>query len=268
MTLPPVVDIVRIQAFLRQNALRQYETLPLAPFTLFFHPTDTSPYLNYAIPDHPLCDNLDSTALARVINELRSAYQLRSLLPRMEFFEAFAPGLPTILRANGFEEEARHWCMLCTPDNIQPAPAVDGLEVVRIDPDSPERDLIAFITAQRQGFHPADCSTPSAQAVKSARRDFSEHGWTGFLGRMSGEPAGVAVYSQPLDGVTEIAGVATRQAFRGRGIASHLTSIATAEAFTRGVQTACLSAEDERAGRVYQRLGYRPFSILLAYRAL
>jgi hypothetical protein len=27
----------------------------------------------------------------------------------------------------------------------------------------------------------------------------------------------------------------------------------------------CLVAEDERAGRVYQRVGFEPFSIMLAY---
>lgn len=252
---------------MRESARRQYEARELAPFTLFFHPTDANPYFNYAIPDQPLCDDLDQAALSSVVDGLRSAYQQRNLHPRLEFFEAFAPGLPAILSANDFVEEDRNWCMLCTPDNLQPASEVDGLEVVRIDGASPSQDVIDFITAQRQGFNPADVSTPSAAAIQSAQRDFGEHGWTGFLARVAGEPAGAAVCSRPLGGVSEIAGVATRLTFRGRGIASHLTSAATIDAFGRGVQTACLSAEDERAGRVYQRLGYKPFSILMAYRA-
>jgi ribosomal protein S18 acetylase RimI-like enzyme len=261
-------EVLRIQAFLRANARRQYQSLTIPFFTLFFHPSDSNMYFNYAIPDQALvAGEFDSQAVRTAIEELRTAYQQRGLTARLEFFEAFAPALPELLAACGFEEESRNWSMLCPAGALRPAAPVSELEVVRVDGSSPERDLVDFITAQRQGFNPDDLTLPSPQAVQNARHDLSDGGWTAYLGRVYGEPASVAVFSRPLDGVSEIAGVATRSSFRRRGIGSCLTARATADAFALGAQTACLTAADERAGRIYERLGFEALSMMVAYRA-
>jgi hypothetical protein len=39
----------------------------------------------------------------------------------------------------------------------------------------------------------------------------------------------------------------------------------TQAAFGAGVQVAFLSAADERAGRVYERVGFRPYATALAF---
>lgn len=259
--------VTRIQSFLRESARGQYVAHSIPPFTLFFHPTDSTPYFSYAIPDIPLCFDLESQRIGQAVAQLKAVFHSRARIPRFEFFEAFAPALPGLLADHGFIEEGRHWCMLCTPQSARPARAVPGLDVAQVGAGSPDEDIRAFIATQRAGFNPSDQSIPTPEAVESARRDFGEHGWTAYLGRLAGVPAGAAVCSRPLQGICEIAGVATRVEYRGRGVASSLTALATAGAFARGVHTAVLSAEDERAGRVYQRLGYQPFSVLLAYRA-
>ncbi len=82
---------------------------------------------------------------------------------------------------------------------------------------------------------------------------------------MGGAPAGVSVFGQPIDGVSEIAGIATLALFRRRGIASCLTAHAVQAAFTLGVNTACLTAANQAAGRVYERIGFAQFSTMLAY---
>lgn len=256
----PSDEISRIQSYLRENARSQYESLALPPFTLFFHPRDTLKYFNYAIPDEPIHGDLSG-----VLAELKAEYRRRGRLPRFEFFEAFAQELPAMLRASGFVEEERNWSMLCTPASFRPAPPVAGVTVVAIGPDSGEDDLRDFTIAQRQGFDPTDTSLPSGEEIAQKKLDFSENGWRGFLARVDGEPAGVSVYGKPIAGVSEIAGIATREAFRRRGIAALLTEYAVRAAFARGVQTACLTAADERAGRVYERVGFRPFSTMLAY---
>ena len=53
--------------------------------------------------------------------------------------------------------------------------------------------------------------------------------------------------------------------YRRRGIAGMLTAVMTQAAFAAGVRVAFLSAADERAGRVYERVGFQPFATALAY---
>lgn len=253
-----LTEIVRIQSYLREIARSQYETLELAPFTLFFHPTDSLKYFNYAIPDRPC-----GAGLSGILSTLRHEYHRRQRTARFEFFEAFAPVLPAALRANGFKEEGRQWGMICTSQTLQVVPAVPGCSMVELGPDSSLTDARDFMLVQREAFSPEETSAPTDADVLRAQRSFARR--PGFLARLGDEPVGAAAFSQPIDGVTEVTGIATRAAYRRRGIAAALTALAVTSALRRGVQTVCLVAEDERAGRVYQRVGFRPFSIMLAY---
>lgn len=265
MSTPAEVD--RIQSYLRESARGQYEALAIPPFTLFFHPSDTFKYFNYAIPDVPITGNFSRSLTAPLfapLRQLRAAFRARGRTPRFEFFEAFAPELPAALRENRFIEEARQWSMLCAPETLREAPAVPGLEVTPLTAGSPDADIRDFLIAQRQGFDPEDTSTPGAEDIARTRHNI-EIGGRRFLARLEGQPAGVSAFSRPIDGVTELAGIATRVPFRRQGIAAYLTWYATRAAFDLGVQTACLTAEDARAGRVYERAGYHPFSVMLAY---
>lgn len=261
--MPENAEISRIQGYLRENLRRSYEVVPLPPFSLFFHPQDALKYFNYAIPDGP--DLPEEATLRDILRQLRAAFRKRGRVARFEFFEAFAPELPAALRANGFREEDRQWSMLCSPARFRAAPEVAGLEIVALQPDSPEADVRDYITTQRQGFDPNNTSLPSPAELDKTRTDFRQHGWRAFLGRLNGEPAGVSVFGQPINGISEIAGIATRTAFRRKGIASRLTAEAVQAAFAQGVDTACLTAADEAAGRVYARIGFEPFSTMLAY---
>jgi predicted GNAT family acetyltransferase len=105
----------------------------------------------------------------------------------------------------------------------------------------------------------------TSEDVEKSLASFQRPNWHAFLGRIAGQAAGIAVYGEPLGGISEIAGIATRPAFRRRGIAAFLTAHALQAAFQQGTKIACLTAADERAGRVYERVGFRPFSIMLAY---
>ncbi|MBN1371313.1 MAG: GNAT family N-acetyltransferase [Anaerolineaceae bacterium] len=258
--MTPGSQVARIQAYLRENARRQYEVEALPPFTLFFHPGDPFPSFSYAIPDDPV-----TQVAAQTLSALRAAFRRRGRVTRFEFFEAFAPGLPAVLRAGGFREEARQWALVCAPPDLQPAPPVPGLEVLELAPDSPAADLRGFALAQRQGFNPQDPAQAGQSEEDELRRNLQANGWQAYLGRIAGEPAAAAICFQPIDGICELAGVATRAPFRRRGIATYLTWLATRDAFARGAQTACLTAEDERAGQVYRRIGYQPFSVMLAF---
>lgn len=254
--------ITRIQDYLRKNARKNYRAESLPPFMLFFHSTNPLRYYNYAIPDGPVQKDVRQA----VFSALRSAFQQHGRLARFEFFEAFAPDLPAVLRANGFFEEARQWGMICPRANVvKPMPELAGLSVSPINAASSDEDLSAFLFTQRQGFDPDYAAPITPDECISAREQFRIGGGQGFLGRINGQPVGASQFASIIDGVSEMTGIATLAAFRRRGVASYLTHYAACAALGEGAELLCLTAEDAGAGRVYERIGFQPLSVMLAY---
>jgi predicted GNAT family acetyltransferase len=73
------------------------------------------------------------------------------------------------------------------------------------------------------------------------------------------------MYTMPIEGITELVGIATVPEFRRRGVATAVTAHVLQTAFAAGVDVACLSASDAEAGRIYRRVGFRPLGVVLAY---
>src|ERR1039457_5348120 len=84
--------------------------------------------------------------------------------------------------------------------------------------------------------------------------------------RIGSAPVATAMIQPPHDGLTELVGVSTLEAFRRRGIGGFLSFAAVRTAFDRGVSLAFLSAADARAGRVYEAAGFSPAGHSLFYR--
>lgn len=252
------VSINRLQGYLRNSAGERYHTVSIPPFTLFFHPTDRFPHFNYAIPDEPITGDVQEQLRA-----LRNEFAVRGCQPRFEFLDEYAPGLASALRAAGFVEEARQHLMICTPESFKAPPEVKGMTVTVVDAAAPLSAVQAYVTVQRQGFDPANI-TPVTEDEAQGFRTTLQAG-TAFLARLDNTPVAVAMLMNPLDEVTELAGVATLAAYRQRGIASALTAYAVKRAFAQGVQVACLTAGDAAAGRVYERAGFYPYATMLAY---
>jgi predicted GNAT family acetyltransferase len=154
--------------------------------------------------------------------------------------------------------------MVCTPQTVRPAPTVDGLAITTLTVDSSLDDALAYLATQRQGWDPANTEPVSREDAEQLLQT-SVHTGVCFLARVHGQPASVGVFTQPFDGVTEIAGVATLLPLRRRGIATALTEYAARTAFAQGVEIVCLSAGDEQASRVYERVGFRSLATMLAY---
>jgi predicted acetyltransferase len=71
--------------------------------------------------------------------------------------------------------------------------------------------------------------------------------------------------TEPYNGICELAGLATLSTYRRLGFATAITSKAVSQAFENGVEIVFLTAADERAGRVYQKVGFEKFTSILAY---
>jgi ribosomal protein S18 acetylase RimI-like enzyme len=250
--------IARLQAAMRETARAQYEAQPIPPFTAFFHPRDMLTFLNYAIPDAPA-----SGDLAKPLAELRAAYQARNRRPRFEFIEEYAPDLPQTLRAAGFEEEARQQLMVCTAQTWRAAPETPGLEVLVLDAEAPAELIRQNLVTNDLGFNPASSGHFSAEDVERFRQMLG--GGRMATALLYGQAVGAGMVNPPRDGLAELVGIATLEPFRRRGVATALTARLAQEAFALGVETAFLSAADERAGRVYERIGFRRVATMLAY---
>jgi GNAT superfamily N-acetyltransferase len=147
---------------------------------------------------------------------------------------------------------------------VRPAEAVDGLTITALTGDSFLDDAQAFIATQRQGWDPANTQPVTREDAEQLLQTSVRTGVC-FLARLHGQPASAGVSTQPFDGVTEIAGIATLLPMRRRGIATALTGHAVRTAFAQGVEMACLSAGDEQASRVYERVGFHACATMLAY---
>jgi GNAT superfamily N-acetyltransferase len=253
-----MVSIPRLQAYLRHSAQQQYESVSVPCFTLFFHPTATLAFFNYAIPDEPRSGDLGTP-----LSLLRDEFVTRGRHPRIEFIQEYAPGLVPALRAAGFVEEARQPLMVCTAETYRPAPEVVGLTITPLTNSATVSEVQEYLTTQARGFDVHNTKVATEGEAEQFLRMMG--GGKAFVARLAGEPVGVGMYTTPLDGVTEVVGLVTLEPFRRRGIATALTGLAVQRALEAGAEVVCLTAADERAGRVYERVGFVRCATMLAY---
>ena len=251
--------INQLQAYLRQSARQRYEAVSVPPFTCFFHPVEAFEHFNYAIPDEPLLEQLNQP-----LRQLRHVFTERDRTPRFEFIAEYAPELEAALQADGFILEERCLLMVCTSETYQPAPIVSDLEILALTQDSPLPEIKALMAVQHEAFSMTKREPVSDDEV----RDFIK--WLGesvfFLGRYQEKPVAAGSLMPPVEGLAEVAGIATLADFRRRGIGTAMTGEIVRHAFEQGTKLALLTAADERAGRVYQRLGFTGVATALAYR--
>ena len=82
---------------------------------------------------------------------------------------------------------------------------------------------------------------------------------------MAGKPVAVGMVSEAYNSICELVGLATLADYRRQGIATAITREAVARAFEHGTEVVFLTAADERAGRVYQKVGFANYTTVLAY---
>jgi ribosomal protein S18 acetylase RimI-like enzyme len=243
-----MTDVRDLQAFLRTSAGRGRHVVRAGPFTVTIHPDDPLRYLNYAIPD----DGAEPDAAA--IAALRDAFRLHERLPRLEWIEEAAPAVAAALAAQGMVQELRMPLMTCAPDELLAAGAdVEGLTVGPVG----DGDLRETGNVQRAAFglDPLAADEPPS--------DPRGGGGGSVLARVAGAPAAAATWTAVVDGASEVAGVATAEAWRRRGLAGAVTAAAARAAFEAGARLCVLSPGHDEAQRVYARAGFRGTATML-----
>jgi GNAT superfamily N-acetyltransferase len=156
-----------------------------------------------------------------------------------------------VLLACGFEVENRAPIMACPPDRLIMPKPVPGLEFGEPRTDA---DLFALAAVQHYAF--GDAGEPT-MASTGGLRGMIGNGGAVVLARLDGEPVGGGGCSAPVDGLTEIGGVAVAARFRGRGIGTAVSARLTALAHQRGLRAVWLEPADASVERIYASVGYR-----------
>lgn len=252
-------NVDRIDAYLDAIARSDARAEPIGPFTLFVREGPGWPFYGRPSPGA-------TSFTPNAVRAVRARQQELEIPETFEWVVDLAPQLASVLAASGLAVTERP-LMALTHDRWTPFPLPAGCELRPMSPDDPA--LPAAMAVQHLGFAEpgTDVGDAGVDALPgtegqvdaghvAALRERVRGGRTHMASLWIDGAAVAAGGHQPLDGVTEIVGVATLPAFRRRGLAAALTSALALDAFERGCELVCLSAGDERVARVYERVGF------------
>ena len=234
-----------VQNFAVANLRRRPEPVEIGGFVVGIDPGTTSHHVNYATP---LPGTEPSTA---DVAALVSVFRERGLRPRLEFAPNAAPAVESALYAAGFTVEEEHDYLVCVPDTLampdNPPP---------VHTPATDADYVAVDAALAEAFGYEFPASPEGAARQ--RRLVALGGAVRFVRAPDGSCAGGASCSAPAVGTSELAGVGTRPAYRGQGIAAAVTAALTEQMFARGNTSVWLEYGGDGSRRVYERVGFRP----------
>ncbi|MFI5937046.1 GNAT family N-acetyltransferase [Actinoplanes sp. NPDC051494] len=244
-----------MDARIQQSVVANLSTRPAAvdsgPFVLGLDPATDNPGINYATPrPGTRITGADVTAMVK-------AFRQADRKPRLEYVTSSAPDLEALLLAAGFTVEARHDYLVCDPASVVLPSAPDGFEV---HPPATDDQRIAMVDAQSEAFGGDPGATP---ADADRMRRLQSRGGIAIMAVTTASllPGGVCAGGgqavPPSGGVSEVAGIAVREAYRRRGLAGAITAAVTTRLFAAGAEIAWLEASGEESWRVYERVGYR-----------
>ncbi len=242
---------------------RYYDAVPrsaaraetIGPFTLFVS-TVGWPY--YARPSLGAAGPFSTADVDRVRERQRELGVPESF----EWVADTTPGLVEAIEASGLPVHAYPLMVL---EAVMTATAPAGVRVRLLDADDPALAAAGAVAAV--GFAaagtavgtagPAERDAATKDSDTSQVRSRLRRGIT-VMAVAEDEHGPLAVgSSQPVDGVTEIVGVATLPAARRRGLGAAVTALLVEDAHRRGVELAFLSAGGDDVARVYGRVGFR-----------
>lgn len=233
----------RIDGYLHAAPRVMCDAVPVGPFTVYLNRETDSPYISYARPSEPLRGDLGAE-----IEAVRALFRQRGRVARWEWIHDLYPELEPALEACGVRTEVTP-LMTVTPERFRFEPG-EGIEIRRV---GAEEDFGPMIRAQRLAFGMEDVE-PS-ESERATVRAWLGRGGCFFQAVVDGTVAGGGGYL-PIAGVAEVAGIGTRPEFQRRGVGGAITAALVRDAFARGCDCVFLTAGDERAVRVYRRVGF------------
>jgi predicted GNAT family acetyltransferase len=235
-----LADALIVQKFLRA---RVGDGARAGPFSLLFSPGNRNPYGNYAIP------NDDARPTASDIAALEEAFRIRKRRPRLEYVPTASPAVEAALLKAGFTVELRPPLMTCRAIAGARGAVPDGFDLAFVDDPDRLADAVRVEAEANEGDE-ADFQWLTRTPARGGRVAV-------VYQRSTGEPASAGAFIAPIGGVTEIVSIATRPAFRRRGLGQAITAMLSEAAFAAGCHLTWLSAAGEAQSEIYARAGYQ-----------
>jgi ribosomal protein S18 acetylase RimI-like enzyme len=167
-----------------------------------------------------------------------------------------------MVNSAAFTEKLRLPIMYCTAGMLVNPPEVAGLVVTMAGSDAPLDEIKDGWNVNSKGFDPEPVLATDAIAEEFRKTLITSRS---FVARLDGVPVAAGMFETIRDGLTELVGITTLEAYRRQGIGAALTAYMTRAAFDSGVEVVFLIAANEAAGRVYERLGFLPIANLVEY---
>jgi ribosomal protein S18 acetylase RimI-like enzyme len=228
---------------------RYYDAVPRSaadvvscgPFTLFVARTAWTYYAR------PAVGRTDEITVADV-TELRRFQVERGVPEQIEWVPAVTPSLASAAAAAGL---LVHRYPLLVLEEPVPAVTPHGFVVRLLEADDPS--LGDVLGAVHLGFGSVAAADEVADVRERVRSGLQV---LAAAFDLEGTAVGGGAH-QPVNGVTELVGIAVVPEVRRRGIGAALTSALVADAGRQGVGTVFLSAQDDAVARTYERVGFR-----------
>ena len=231
-------------------------TESIGPFTLFVS-TGMWPY--YARPSL----GLDRDLVPEDVSRVRDRQTELGVPHTFEWIVETAPSVTAAARGAGL---SAHELPLLQLRRSVPAPTPPGVRIRRVPADDP--DLPRILAVSSVAFAHAGTSIGPAGPVERDQRVAQDPPISPRL-RARIEKGLMVLYvaedrdgpiasggHQPLEGVTEVVGVATLPFARRRGLGAAITAALVDDALAGGKRTVFLSASGDAVARVYERLGF------------
>ena len=231
--------------------LRQHGgAIDVPPFLLTFDATSDLVWINYATP---IIDT-DENAISDALPTVRAEFVKRSRTLRFEYFEALCEALPAVLTSAGLKLHLRMPAMACTAADC--AGHDETHRVERLQADTSDETIATFLSVREAAFGPLSPSS-IAEQIAEQRREWSRGVARSVLAYNGDDAAGVATLIG-CGAVSELVGVGTAPAHRGRGIARAATAALVTDHFqSREALAVWLTAGNDTARDIYARIGFR-----------
>lgn len=223
----------------------------IGPFVASYDPDDANPYRNYAVPLTKAEPSLAQMAA------LVAAFEQRQRIPRLEYVLDAAPSLAGALAEAGFTPESR--LPLLTAAKIRELPCLPPGLLFEIAVATSDLEQTAEAQNEAYGAGPA-----TAADVRRLEAAVEGGGLVGLVRDLAtGAVVAGGLCTPPRTGISELAAVGTRTAFRRRGIAAALTAELAKAAAERGLGRIFLMALHDGERRIYERAGFRVVAEML-----
>ena len=245
-----MIPLLRLQNYLYDKAEDPYFNLTmLLPFVAYQHIRNSDLYHNYAVPIHQI-----SGDISEELRQLSIHFMANDKNPAVRFFDGLYPTLGIKLGKLGYTLHEQKSIMICSPQMFSPPPPMVNLQIVPLSLQSSVEEVKEMLDTEARSQDSMATLATEFEAVEFRSNLGAQQA---FSLRLDGQGVAAVMYEQIRDNITEIKGVSTVSAYRGRGIGSIATAHATRTAFQSGAEAVFVQIGDTRTVNLFRRLGYR-----------